>query len=89
MDAFISRQIEQDSKPPFWARVYMRFKFGPDSHCDSCGRRTWWNGNVESSTGISVVLCDHCHASLIAKNLAECPWHPACIETGVCRPQCH
>jgi hypothetical protein len=60
MDAFVSRQLEEASKPPFLARMYMRLKFGPDSCCDSCARRTWWNGNIDRKSGIELVLCDEC-----------------------------
>jgi len=66
MDAFRSRQIEEDTMPPLWARILMRVRFGSDSCCDSCGRRTWWNGNVEAKSGVRLVFCDECHAELIA-----------------------
>ena len=65
MDAFTSRQIEDDYKPPLMWRIIWRIRLGKDDYCDSCGRRTWWNGNVVDDTGIEVVLCDHCHAGFV------------------------
>ena len=60
-----SRMIEEESKPPLYARIYMRLRFGRDSVCDECWRRTWWNGNKANAGGIDIVLCDECHASHI------------------------
>src|SRR5262245_34637158 len=65
MDAFRSRLIEEQTRPPLWARILMRVRFGPDSYCDNCGRRTWWNGNMSEATGIRLVFCDQCHARFI------------------------
>jgi hypothetical protein len=63
-DAFISRMNEEASKPSLFTRVLLRMKYGRDSLCDSCGSRTWWNGNICNANGIEVVICDYCHARL-------------------------
>ena len=51
-----------DTRPPLWARIYMRLRFGKDSYCDNCGQRTWWNGN---KAVCDTTICDDCHASFM------------------------
>ena len=48
----------------WFARLLCWLRFGPDSDCDCCGKRTYWNGNIHRPVPdrpeIETTLCDYC-----------------------------